>query len=69
MSSWGHQLRVKSPEDPRIQQFVDMFRHSKEYTPEFGAAVDGVPVQTGGRPAAYGATKPNPTGTANAPSM
>lgn len=53
LSSWGHQLRVESPADPRMQQFVDTFRHSRSYTPEYGAAVDGVPVNTGGRPASH----------------
>lgn len=69
LSAWGHQLYVTSPTDPRMQQFVDTFRHSPKYTPEYGAAVDGVPVQTGGRAAEYGATKPNPPGTAQTPKM
>lgn len=65
LSAWGHQLRVDSPTDPRMQKFVDVFRHSQKYTPEYGAAVDGIPVQTGGRAAADGATKPNPPGSAD----
>jgi Protein of unknown function (DUF3105) len=64
MSAWGHQLRVTSPTDPRLQQFVDTFRHKQKYSPEFGAAVDGIPVQTGGRPALDGGTQPNPAGSA-----
>lgn len=62
ISSWGYQLQVDSPTDPRLQRFVDTFRHSEKYSPEFDEPVDGVPVQTGGRPAAYGATQPNPAG-------
>lgn len=62
ISSWGYQLQVDSPTDPRLQRFVDTFRHSEKYSPEFDEPVDGVPVQTGGRPAAYGATEPNPAG-------
>jgi hypothetical protein len=62
ISAWGHQLRLSSPDDPRLQKFVDTFRHSKTYTPEYGEAVDGVPVETGGVPAAYGSSKPNPAG-------
>lgn len=65
VSSWGYQLRVSSPTDPRIQQFIDKFRHNKKYTPEYGAAVDGVPVQTGGEPALYGSKLANPSGSAN----
>ncbi len=64
ISSWGYQLRVTDPSDPRLQQFIDMFRHSSKYSPEFGGAVDGVPVQTGGRPAADGGSQPNPAGSA-----
>lgn len=64
LSSWGYQLRVTSPTDPRMQQFVDMFRHSSKFSPEFGSAVDGIPVQTGGQPAEDGSKQPNPAGTA-----
>jgi hypothetical protein len=35
-----------------MQKFVDAFRNSLSYSPEYGAAVDGIPIQTGGRPAA-----------------
>jgi hypothetical protein len=64
ISSWGYQLHVTSPTDPRLQQFVDTLRYKQKYSPEFGGPVDGVPVQTGGRPALDGGTKPNPPGTA-----
>ena len=62
ISSWGHQLRVDSATDPRLQTFVDIFRHSEKYSPEFGSPVDGVPVLTGGRPASAGSVLPNPDG-------
>lgn len=65
LSSWGYQLQVTSPTDPRMQKFVDTFRHNQKYTPEYGAAVDGVPVQTGGQPALGGSKFANPTGSAN----
>ena len=64
VSSWGYQLKVQSPTDPRIQQFIDKFRHSKTYTPEYGSAVDGIPVQTGGQPLMYGSKFANPSGSA-----
>lgn len=64
ISAWGHQLRVTSASDPRLQEFVDTFRHNPKYTPEYGAAVDGIPVQTGGRPALDGSKLANPPGTA-----
>ncbi len=63
ISSWGYQLRVTSPSDPRLQQFVDMFRASATYSPEQGSPVDGVPVGTGGRPASNGGRVANPAGT------
>lgn len=40
-SSWGFQLKLSSPSDPRLQQFVDKFRVSKTYTPEYGAPCTG----------------------------
>lgn len=64
VTAWGHQLRVTSATDPRLQQFVDTFRNNATYSPEFGAAADGIPVQTGGRPIASGSNQPNPAGAA-----
>ena len=63
ISAWGHQLRLTSATDPRMQKFVDTFRNSPTYSPEYGAAADGVPIQTGGRPASAGSSEPNPPGT------
>jgi hypothetical protein len=63
ISSWGYQLRVTSPTDPRLQQFVDTFRHSSTYSPEYGSPADGIPVQTGGQPAVNGSSKANPAGS------
>lgn len=62
ISAWGHQLRLDSPTDPRLQRFVDTFRNNSVYSPEFGSPVDGIPIETGGRPAADGSRQPNPTG-------
>ena len=41
ISSWGYQLQVSSPSDPRLQQFVNKFRASSAYTPEYGGACTG----------------------------
>lgn len=49
ISSWGFQLKVSSPTDPRLQEFVDKFRASQAYTPEYGAQCTGglgTPLQT-----------------------
>jgi hypothetical protein len=63
ISAWGYQLRVTSPTDARLQQFVDTFRASATYSPEQGSPVDGVPIGTGGRAASNGGTVANPPGT------
>ena len=41
VSAWGFQLRLTSATDPRLQEFVDKFRVSKQYSPEYGATCDG----------------------------
>jgi len=41
VSSWGFQLRLTSPADPRLQQFVGKFRVSSAYSPEFGGPCTG----------------------------
>jgi hypothetical protein len=41
ISSWGFQLKVTSPADTRLQQFVNKFRASPTYTPEYGAPCTG----------------------------
>ncbi len=65
VSAWGHQLQVKSATDPRMQRFIDTFRNSSTYTPEYGSPVDGIPTGTGGVAALYGGTEKNPGGSAN----
>jgi hypothetical protein len=40
-SSWGFQLRLTSPTDPRLQEFVSRFRVSRQYSPEYGAPCTG----------------------------
>ena len=62
ISSWGYQLRVSDAADPRLQNFVDTFRSSQQYSPEFGSPVDGIPTGTGGVAASNGAAVPNPGG-------
>jgi hypothetical protein len=51
ISSWAHQLRVDSPDDPRLQRYVDTFRVSERYSPEYGPTCEGQPEAIGGRPA------------------
>lgn len=40
-SSWGFQLRLNSPTDPRLQRFVNLLRVSRKYTPEYGGQCTG----------------------------
>ena len=40
-TAWGFQLRLTSPSDPRLQQFVNTFRVSQKYTPEYGGPCTG----------------------------
>lgn len=63
VSSWGRQLGVDTADDARLQRFIDTFRNSQKYTPEFGSPVDGVPTGTGGNPAGAGSAVKNPSGT------
>jgi hypothetical protein len=41
VTSWGFQLKLTSPTDPRLQEFVSKFRVSKSYTPEYGGPCTG----------------------------
>jgi hypothetical protein len=41
ISSWEFQLQVSSPSDPRLQQFVDKFRASPTFRPEYGGECTG----------------------------
>jgi Protein of unknown function (DUF3105) len=41
VSSWGFQLRLTSPTDPRLQEFVNRFRVTQKYSPEYGAPCTG----------------------------
>ncbi|MEW6475099.1 MAG: DUF3105 domain-containing protein [Actinomycetota bacterium] len=50
ISSWAHQLRVESPDDPRLQRFVDTFRTNPKYSPEYGPTCEGQPEKLSGRP-------------------
>ena len=50
VSSWAHQLRLDSPDDPRLQRYVDTFRVSQKYSPEYGPTCRGTPEAIGGRP-------------------
>jgi hypothetical protein len=41
MTSWDHQLKLDSVSDERFDKFIQVFRNSSKYTPEFGAACQG----------------------------
>jgi hypothetical protein len=50
VSSWAHQLRVRSPGDRRLAQFVATFRVSPKYSPEYGPTCQDQPPAIGGVP-------------------
>ena len=50
ISSWAHQLRLDSPDDPRLQRYVDTFRVNQKYSPEYGPTCQGLPEKLSGRP-------------------
>jgi hypothetical protein len=41
VTAWGFQLRLTSPADPRLQRFVDKFRLSPRYAPEYPGECTG----------------------------
>ena len=50
VSSWAHQLRLDSPDDPRLQRFVATFRQNPKYSPEYGVTCSHMPEGIAGRP-------------------
>lgn len=38
VSSWNHQLKVDSADDPRLPAYIKKYKQNPTYTPEFGAA-------------------------------
>ncbi|MFD2090539.1 DUF3105 domain-containing protein [Blastococcus deserti] len=40
IQSWGHQLKVDSADDVRLQQFADFLTFNSEFTPEPGASCE-----------------------------
>ncbi|CAM2875707.1 DUF3105 domain-containing protein [Skermania piniformis] len=43
LQSWGHQLEVDDPTDPRIKQFIVALRQNKYTYPEVGASCSTIP--------------------------
>jgi hypothetical protein len=40
-TSWDHQLQLQSASDKALEQFINVFKNSGKYTPEYGAACSG----------------------------
>ncbi len=40
LQSWGHQLKVDSVDDPRIEQFADFLTRNPDEHPEVGASCE-----------------------------
>ncbi|MGU3434859.1 DUF3105 domain-containing protein [Actinomycetes bacterium M1A6_2h] len=43
LQSWGHQLKLDSPDDPRIDQFISALRLNRFQYPEVGASCSTTP--------------------------
>lgn len=41
VTAWGMQLKVDSADDPRIDEFIKLYRDNRQTTPEYGAPCDG----------------------------
>jgi hypothetical protein len=63
LQSWGHQLKVDSPDDPRIDEFIQALRRNQYTYPEVGATCDAMgPGQFDpNNPPKFDATPPGPT--------
>jgi hypothetical protein len=62
LQSWGHQLKVDSPDDPRVDQFIQALRRNQYAYPEVGATCDTMgPGQFDpNNPPAFNPTPPGP---------
>jgi hypothetical protein len=40
LQSWGHQLKVDSADDPRVEQFADFLTRNPDFHPEVGATCE-----------------------------
>ena len=43
LMSWGHELKLSDPNDPRVDQFISSLRQNQYTYPEVGASCDGLP--------------------------
>jgi hypothetical protein len=42
LQSWGHELKLADPNDPRIDQFISSLRQNQYTYPEVGASCDAL---------------------------
>ncbi|MET9492860.1 DUF3105 domain-containing protein [Nocardia sp. NPDC006630] len=59
LQSWGHQLKLSDPRDPRITQFIVALRQNQYTYPEVGASCDN-PTIDPNSPPAFDASAPGP---------
>ncbi|KAA0018063.1 DUF3105 domain-containing protein [Antrihabitans cavernicola] len=63
LQSWGHQLKLDSPDDKRIGEFIAALRLNKNTYPEVGASCSTIPGQGSfdtNNPPPFDATPPGP---------
>ncbi|GLW10625.1 hypothetical protein Misp01_57530 [Microtetraspora sp. NBRC 13810] len=67
VSSWNHQLKLQSAEDPRLPRYISKYKNGPD-TPELGAAcTQGTSATAAESPIPEAAPSPAPTGSAPAP--
>jgi hypothetical protein len=64
LQAWGHQLKVDSADDERIEQFADFLTLNSEFTPEPGATCENPAFIAEPRLAGDTGTPPDATGSA-----
>ncbi|MGH3434309.1 MAG: DUF3105 domain-containing protein [Thermocrispum sp.] len=67
LQSWGFQLKVSDPADPRIDQFIDALRQNQETTPEPNAPCSAVGGFDPRNPPPFDPSDPGPSAVPDTP--
>ncbi|MFC6085016.1 DUF3105 domain-containing protein [Sphaerisporangium aureirubrum] len=72
VSSWNHQLKLNSADDPRLPKYITKYKQNPSTTPEYGATCSGQgstdqPASANPLPTSVPTPAPSATGTAPVP--
>ncbi|GAA1513962.1 DUF3105 domain-containing protein [Sphaerisporangium rubeum] len=72
VSSWNHQLKLNSADDPRLPKYISKYKQNPSTTPEYGATCGGsgstdLPAAQNPLPDKAATPEPSASGTAPAP--